>query len=113
MDGKQYQTIHWNYSKMEQNYKAYFESSIWHPTKAHGITQNSIAGAGNTVIFHTFSYVTNCNRKGFYADYICNMIKTPYTHTEYDLWDNVKINDVVFVVSHRSVLSTIPHMYLQ
>jgi len=33
------------------------------------------------------------------------MIKTPYTHThthtEYDLWDNVKINDVVFIVSHN------------
>lgn len=31
----------------------------------------------------------------FMLNYICNMIKTPYTHTEYDLWDNVKINDVV------------------
>jgi hypothetical protein len=25
-----------------------------------------------------------------------------HTHTEYDLWDNVKINYVVFVVSHKS-----------
>jgi hypothetical protein len=87
---------------MEQNCKAYFESSIWHPTKAHGVTQKGIAGAGNRVTSHTFSYVTNCNSNEFYTDYICNMIKTPYTHThtEYDLWDNVKINDVVFVVSH-------------
>lgn len=29
------------------------------------------------------------------------MLKTPYTHTQNDLWENVKINDVVFVVSHR------------
>jgi hypothetical protein len=53
---------------MEQHCKAYFESSIWHPTKAHGTTQNSIAGAVNTLIFHTFSYVTKCNRNGFYAE---------------------------------------------
>jgi hypothetical protein len=33
---------------MEQNCKAYVESSIWHPTKAQGITQKGIAGAGNT-----------------------------------------------------------------
>jgi hypothetical protein len=25
--------------KWEQNCKAYFESSIWHPTKAQGVTQ--------------------------------------------------------------------------
>jgi len=41
---------------MEQNCKAYFESSIWHPTKAYGVTQKGIAGAGNTVTSHTFSY---------------------------------------------------------
>jgi hypothetical protein len=43
---KKYWTIHWNYSKMEQNCKAFFESSIWHLTKAHGVTQKSIACAG-------------------------------------------------------------------
>jgi hypothetical protein len=66
---------------MEQNCRAFFESSIWHLTKAHDVTQKSIACAGNTVMSHTFSYVTNCNRNEFYADYICNMLKTPHTHT--------------------------------
>ena len=89
---------------MEQNCKAYFESSIWHPTEARGITQKDIAGAGNTVMSHTFSYVTNCNRNEFYVYCICNMIKTPYTHTqnEYDLWDNIKINfDFCLSVHHQ------------
>jgi hypothetical protein len=67
---------------MEQNCKAYFESSIWHPTEAHGVTQKGIAGAGNILMSHTFSYVTNCKRNETYADYICNMIKTPYTYTQ-------------------------------
>jgi hypothetical protein len=52
---------------MEQNCKAYFESSIWHPTKAQGVTQKNTAGAGNTVAMsHTLSYVTNCNRNEFF-----------------------------------------------
>jgi len=29
-----------------------------------------------------------------------NMITTTHTHNESDLWDNVKINYVVFIVSH-------------
>ena len=43
---------------MEQNCKAYVESSIWHPTKAHGITQKGITGAGNSYV----SYFQLCNQ---------------------------------------------------
>jgi len=47
---------------------------MWHPTKARGITQKGVAGVGNTVMSHSFSYLTNCNSTEFYAEYICNMI---------------------------------------